>query len=111
MTHSILQHERNQFHLRRNNGFCVNSWGKGKLSGLVKKMAADASLDPNRRLTNHSARKYLVKKLRDSGIPPTDIMQISGHKNIQSVMNYSSVSESARKNAQTCYLVCLEKGI
>ncbi|KAH3855190.1 hypothetical protein DPMN_097754 [Dreissena polymorpha] len=29
-------------------------------------------------LTNHSARKHMVQKLRDSACYPTDIMQISG---------------------------------
>ena len=60
-------------------------------------MAVDGGLDQNKRLTNHSTRKHLVQKLRDSGIAPTDIMQISGHKNIQSVMNYSAMSEEKHK--------------
>jgi len=70
--------------------------GEKKMGGLLKTMAADASLD-SKRLTNHSARKHLVKKLRDSGVAPTDIMQISGHKNIQSVLNYSEMSEPKHK--------------
>ena len=60
-------------------------------------MAKDGGLDENKRFTNHSTRKHLVQKLRDSGIAPTDIMQISGHKNIQSVMNYSTMSEEKHK--------------
>jgi len=60
-------------------------------------MSVDGGLDPNKRLTNHSTRKHLVQKLRDSGIAPTDIMQISGHKNIQSVMNYSEMSEEKHR--------------
>lgn len=43
-------------------------------------MAAEGGLDPNKRLTNHIPRLNLVPKLRDSGITPTDIMQIIGHK-------------------------------
>ena len=38
-----------------------------------------------------------MSKLRDSGVAPTDIMQISGHKNIQSVLNYSTMSEIKHK--------------
>ncbi|XP_052795374.1 transcriptional regulator QRICH1-like [Mya arenaria] len=67
--------------------------GEKKLGGLLKKMASDGGLDSNKRITNHSTRKHLVQKLRDSGIAPTDMMQISGHKNIQSIMNYSEMSE------------------
>ena len=71
--------------------------GEKKIGGLLKAMAVDGGLDQNKRLTNHSTRKHLVQKPRDSGIAPTDIMQISGHKNIQSVMNYSAMSEEKHK--------------
>ena len=30
-----------------------------------------------KRLTNHSARKYLVQKLSDAGLPPNQIVQVS----------------------------------
>ena len=56
--------------------------GEKKLGSFIKCMAAAAGLESQKRLTNHSTRKHLVQKLRDSGIAPTDIMQISGHKNI-----------------------------
>lgn len=67
--------------------------GIKKLGGLMKSMATKAGLDPNKRLTNHSARKHLVQKLRDNNVAPTDIMQITGHKNVQSVINYSTISD------------------
>ena len=63
----------------------------------MKCMAAAAGLESQKRLTNHSTRKHLVQKLRDSGRAPTDIMQISGHKNIQFVLNYSAISENKQK--------------
>ena len=79
------------------NWFMKMTLGEKKIGGLLKAMAADGGLDENKRLTNHSTRKHLVQKIRDSGIAPTDIMQISGHKNIQSVMNYSAMSEEKHK--------------
>lgn len=72
--------------------------GTRKLGALLKTMATKAGLEVNKKLTNHSARKHLVQKLRDSNIPPTDIMQITGHKNVQSIINYSSISEETHKN-------------
>ena len=36
-------------------------------------------------------------KLNDGEIPPSHIMQISGHKNIQSVINYSSINLQQQK--------------
>ena len=70
--------------------------GMNKLSSLMKSMCDKAKIT-NRKLTNHSARKHLVQKLRDNNIPPTEIMQITGHKNIQSVLNYSSISLENQK--------------
>ena len=52
----------------------------------------------NPRLTNHSARKRLVQTLVDNGVAPTEIVQISGHKNLQSINNYSHLSEGRMEN-------------
>ena len=51
---------------------------------MLKVMCTEGSLNPSKNLTNHATRKHLISKLRDSGVAPTDIMQISGHKNLQS---------------------------
>ena len=72
--------------------------GVNKISTIMKRMSINAGLPPNKKLTNHSARKHLVQKLSDNNVPPTEIMQITGHKNVQSVNNYSSLSENKHKN-------------
>ena len=64
----------------------------------MKTMADKAGFDEKRRLTNHSARKTMIQKLNDNNIPPTHIMQLSGHRNVQSVNNYSTVSNEQQKN-------------
>ena len=76
--------------------FKANAMGVNKLNSLMKKMATKEGLDCQR-LTNHSARKRMVQKLSDNDVPPTHIMQLSGHKNIQSINNYSHVSEQQQK--------------
>ena len=43
--------------------------------------------------TNHSGRKTLVQKLQDSGVPLNQIIQITRHKNLESVNNHSSLRE------------------
>ena len=63
----------------------------------MKTMAKKADLS-NERLTNHSARKRMMQKLNDNDIPPTHIMQLSGHKNLQSVNNYSTVNLEQQRN-------------
>ena len=45
------------------------------------------------RLKNHSGRKTKMQTLVNEEIPPTDIIQLSGHRNLQSVNNYATVSE------------------
>ena len=68
-----------------------------KLNSLMKTMADKAGFDEKRRLTNHSARKIMIQKLNDNNIPLTHIMQLSGHRNVQSVNNYSTVSNEQQK--------------
>lgn len=71
--------------------------GINKLNSILKDMVNDAHLE-NKRLTNHSARKHLVQKLNDNEIAPTQIMQITGHRNVNSVNNYSSLSDKQQEN-------------
>lgn len=56
--------------------------GVNKIKSLMKTTAEKAGLDA-KNLTNHSGRKRMIQKLNDEGVPPTHIMQISGHKNVQ----------------------------
>ena len=45
-----------------------------------------------------SARKRLIQKLNDEGVPPNQIIQISGHKNVNSLNNYSKINnEQSRR--------------
>ena len=43
---------------------------------------------------NHSGRKTMMQTLVNQNFPPADIIQLSGHKNQQSVTQYSTVNES-----------------
>ena len=83
--------------LSKKTWFKSSAMGVNKLNSLMKTMAQKAGLE-SQRLKNHSARKGLVQKLNDSDVPPTHIMQVSGHKNVQSINNYSHVSVQQQKN-------------
>ena len=74
--------------------FKCQAVGINKIGSLMKNMAVHIPSSTGKRLTNHSARKHLVQKLTNSNVPPTHIMQITGHKNVQSVNNYSTISET-----------------
>ncbi|KAH3753742.1 hypothetical protein DPMN_188391 [Dreissena polymorpha] len=72
--------------------FLRQQLGANKLGQMLKAMAKDASFLKHKRITNHSVRKLLVQKLRNANIPPTETMAITGHKNVQSITNYSNIS-------------------
>ena len=40
----------------------------------------------------------MIQTLINNDVPPTDIMQLSGHKNIQSITSYSTVSQKQQLN-------------
>ena len=59
----------------------------------MKDCALAAGIGVNKRITNHSARKTLVQTLQDHNVRPTQIVQVTGHKNLQSVNNYSTLGD------------------
>ena len=70
--------------------------GVNKLNTLMKTMAQKAGLGPN--FKNRSGRKTMIQTLVNNDVPPTDIMQLSGHKNVQSITRYSTVSQKQQLN-------------
>ena len=57
-----------------------------------------------RKLTNHSVRKHLLQKCNDMGLAPTATVQISGHKNLQSINSYSKLNEQQQKKISTALI-------
>ena len=60
-------------------------------------MLAASQVQSDKKLVNHSIRKHFVQKLVDSNIPPNEILQITGHKNINSLNNYSAISDKRQQ--------------
>jgi len=67
------------------------------LRSMVKNMLAASQVHSDKKLVNHSTRKHLVQKLVDSDIPPNETVQITGHKNINSLKNYSAISDKRQQ--------------
>ena len=65
-------------------------------------MPVKANLTNKENITNHSAWKTMIpQKLNDNQVPPTHITQISGHKNVQSINNYSSLNSRQLQTIST----------
>ena len=70
--------------------------GKNTIDSVMKKMKLNPpliDLCPEKRITNHSARKTVVKKLKSSGMPKCEIKNITGHTSAQSLDDYYSGDE------------------
>jgi hypothetical protein len=79
--------------------FKETAMGVNHLYGLTKNMLKSfPSIQDGRKLTNHSARRHLVQKLQDRRVQNTQIMQISGHTNVQSVNTYSRLNQNQQKS-------------
>ena len=72
---------------QKNIAFKASAKGQNHLYGMLRHMVVPAGIGEDRKLTNHSARKYLIQN-----VAPNYIQQGSGHKNIQSINNYSHLN-------------------
>ena len=55
--------------------------GVNKINKIIKEMVANSYLEGNKRITNRSRRKTLVKKLKRSKVTKSDVIKITGHTN------------------------------
>ena len=62
--------------------------GINTLESFMKSATEKAGLE--NKITNHSIRKTTVSTLFKAGVPPTKIIQFTGHINISSITSYDS---------------------
>ena len=70
--------------------------GKNTIIKIMKRMKKNSPLKdlcPKKNLTNHSAPKTVVKKLKSSGIPKCEITNITGHASDNGLDDYDSGDE------------------
>ncbi|VDI13417.1 Hypothetical predicted protein [Mytilus galloprovincialis] len=71
--------------------------GTKSISKIIKSMATEALPNNDKRLTGHSARKGSIQKQKDAGVQDTEIVQRTGHKNVNSLLSYSNTSLEQQK--------------
>ena len=69
--------------------FKVSPVGKNKIAKFMKEIISGTVIEKNgRKLTNHSGRKTLVKKLKRAEVPESSIIKVTGHKTVRGLANY-----------------------
>ena len=66
------------------------------MNTIMKKMKENSPLKelcPEKKITNHSGRKTVVKKMKSSGVPKCEIKNITGHASTQGLDDYDSGDE------------------
>ena len=64
---------------------------------MMKSVVKNTPLEKSKkRLTNHSARKTVVKKLRAASVERQSIIQVTGHANEKSLNDYDEGSEKEK---------------
>ena len=72
--------------------------GKNQLGKFLSDAVSAAGLQSGKiKLSNHSVRKTSIGRLLDANFPENYVMQLSGHKNIQSLSAYTSASLSHQR--------------
>ena len=72
--------------------------GKNQLGKFLSEAVSAAGLQSGKKkLANHSARKTSIGGLLDANFPENYVMQLSGHKNTQSLSAYKSASVSHQR--------------
>ena len=83
-------------------GPLTDVWYKNQAMGVntintmlrrMKKKSPLAELCPNKKITNHSARKTTVRKLKSFGFPKCEIKNITGHSSERGLDAYDSGNE------------------
>jgi len=78
--------------------------GKNTLSQITKKMCGEAKIDGNK--TNHSLKAYATSKLFQAGIPVKVIQDRTGHKSLDGLRKYESISEQQKQEACRVLATC-----
>ena len=70
--------------------------GKNTICKIMKRMIENSPLQemcPDKRLSNHSVRKTVVRKLKAKGVPKSEIITITSHRQEQSFEAYDFGNE------------------
>ena len=100
---ALWQKPRHKIDLNNEVWYCRTPIGTNTLSQMMSRIS-DA-LNLSRRYTNHSIRSSAITCLSNAGVATRHIMNLTGHKNPNSIKSYNRDSSEAQKRA---YSKCLQ---
>ena len=72
--------------------------GENTISNMMKTTVAGARLkESHKTFTNHSARKTTVSKLKKPNVERSDIVKVTGHRNVQSLDDDDEAEEEEQR--------------
>ena len=96
------------FYLSVNYNAKDETWYKAQPMGIncinemMKRIVAGSSLEAScKKLTNHSARKTLVNKLKKTNVERSSIVKVTGHRNLHSLDDYDEGDEAEQRDLST----------
>ena len=73
--------------------------GKNKFGKIMQTAAAEAQLSlEGQKIGNHTVRKTTSTRLMEENVPPTTIVQLTGHKRTESLPSYHQASKSQQRS-------------
>ena len=73
--------------------------GKNKIGKIMQTAAAEAQLSlEGQKIGNHTVRKTTSTRLMEENVPPTTIVQLTGHKRTESLASYHQASKSQQRS-------------
>ena len=87
----------------RKYGIWDRPFGKNEIGKFLKDAFASAKLDETnkKKVSNHSVRKTSVGRLLEADVQPNFVAQLSGHKNLKSLVSYHSASLKRQREMST----------
>ena len=72
--------------------------GENTIRNMMKTIVAGTRLEEShKKLTNHSARKTTVSKLKKANVERSDIVKVTGHRIVQSLEDYDEAGEKEQR--------------
>ena len=76
----------------------VQPMGENEINSMMKNIISETTLESSeKRFSNHSARKTLVRKMKKAKLERSAIAKVTGHRNIQSLDDYDEADEDEQR--------------